>query len=206
MSGHYGAIAFTPAVARAQTARGSRRFYARHQAGSAGERTDALTDAEQDFLADRDSFYLATVSETGWPYVQYRGGPKGFLRVMDEHTIGWADFRGNLQYISTGNLAGDDRVSLIVMDYAGRNRLKIFGHARETDVDKDPDLVATLTVTGYDAVVERAVIVTVDAYDWNCHQHITPRYTADEVDDLAAPLRHALEACEAENRKLRQRN
>lgn len=204
MSSRYGEIAFTPAVAEAQAQRGSRRFYARHKARGGAAAPDTLTATEREFLAARDGFYLATVSETGWPYVQYRGGPPGFLRVVDDHTLGWADFRGNLQYISTGNLAADDRVSLIVMDYAAQDRLKVFGHARATDVGADPALAAAMEVPGYDAVVERVVLVTVVAYDWNCRQHITPRYTAPEVEHLVAPLRRDLDACRAENRELRR--
>src|SRR3954453_20431595 len=176
MSGHYGDIAFTPAVADVQAQHGSRRFYARRQARRPGGiGPDALTEDEKDFLAERDGFYLATVSETGWPYVQFRGGPTGFLRVVDDHTIGWADFRGNLQYISTGNVGGDDRVALIALDYAHQRRLKIFGHARVVTVAEDPTLVESFADPAYDAEVERAVLVTVEAFDWNCQQHITPR-------------------------------
>jgi predicted pyridoxine 5'-phosphate oxidase superfamily flavin-nucleotide-binding protein len=132
------------------------------------------------------------VSETGWPYVQFRGGPPGFLRVLDEHTVGWADFRGNLQYISTGNLAGNDRVALIVMDYPNRQRLKIYGHARVAYVEDEPELVAQMAVPDYDAVVQRAVVVTVEAFDWNCQQHITPRYTAAELAPVLAQLRQRI--------------
>ncbi len=203
MSGHYGDIAFTPGVAAVQTKRGSRKFYARHQARAVGATSDRLTDAERAFLSERDGFYLATVSESGWPYVQYRGGPPGFLKVIDDKTVGWADFRGNLQYVSAGNLTGDDRVSLIVMDYPHQERLKIFGHARAVDAETDPELVATLVDPRYDAVVERAVLVTVAAYDWNCRQHIVPRYTAEEVQELTGTLRHALDAYQVENRELR---
>src|SRR5271165_4641020 len=169
MSAGYGRIAFTKAVQDEQEHHGSRRFYARHQARAeqAGG-PDQLTDEVRDYLSERDSFYLASVSETGWPYVQFRGGPAGFLTVLSQHTVGWADFRGNLQYISTGNLRSDDRVALIVMDYPNRQRLKIY---------KVPELVAQLTRQRYDAVIERAVIVQVEAFDWNCQQHITPRYT-----------------------------
>ena len=185
MSRHYGTIAFTDHVAEQQLRHGSRRVYARGQqrAGSEPGR-DPLTEYERDFLAERDGFYLATVSDTGWPYVQYRGGPPGFLRVLDPGTLGWADFRGNLQYISTGNLAGDDRVSLFVMDYAHRRRLKIFGHASVIDVLDDPEVAEGLADAAYDAVVERVVVVSVAAFDWNCPQHITPRYTLAELAAL----------------------
>ncbi|MBI3212538.1 MAG: pyridoxamine 5'-phosphate oxidase family protein [Mycobacterium sp.] len=202
MSKHYGAIAFTDAVRDVQHSHGSDGFYNRKRVeGRAVPGVDALTDDEKDYLAERDGFYLATVSETGWPYVQFRGGPAGFLRVVDDHTIGWADFRGNLQYISTGNLAGSDRVALIAMDYAHRRRLKIFGHARVVTVEEDPRLVETFADPGYDAEVQRVVLVTVEAFDWNCPQHITQRFSAEELE----PLRRELEALRAENAALREK-
>jgi predicted pyridoxine 5'-phosphate oxidase superfamily flavin-nucleotide-binding protein len=185
---------------------GSDSFYGRKRVqGKAVPGPDALTEQERDYLADRDSFYLATVSETGWPYVQFRGGPVGFLRAIDDHTIGWADFRGNLQYISTGNLAGQDRVALIAVDYANRRRLKIFGHARVITAAEDPGLLEELADPGYDATPERAVLVTVEAFDWNCPQHITPRLTADELEPHLAPLRSQLAALQTENDRLRAR-
>ncbi|CAN5511414.1 pyridoxamine 5'-phosphate oxidase family protein [soil metagenome] len=204
MSKHYGTIAFTDTVRDVQRDHGSLVFYDRKRVqGKAVPGTDPLTDDEKDYLAERDSFYLATVSETGWPYVQFRGGPIGFIRVVDDHTIGWADFRGNLQYISTGNLTGDDRVALIAMDYAHRRRLKIFGHARIVTVEEDPGLVKDFADPGYDAEVERVVLVTVDAFDWNCPQHITSRFTAAELEPHLAPLRDQLAALQAENAELR---
>ena len=206
MSKHYGTIAFTPAVREVQRAHGSAGFYDRKRIqGKAAPGVDALTDDEKDYLAERDSFYLSTVSETGWPYVQFRGGPVGFLRVVDDHTIGWADFRGNLQYISTGNLAGDARVALIAVDYAHRRRLKIFGHARVVTTEDDPALVETFADPGYDAEVQRAVLVSVEAFDWNCPQHITPRFTAAELEPHVAPLQRRLSALEAENAQLREK-
>jgi predicted pyridoxine 5'-phosphate oxidase superfamily flavin-nucleotide-binding protein len=204
MSAGYGRIAFTKAVQDEQEHHGSRRFYARHQARAeqAGG-PDRLTSEIRDYLAERDSFYLASVSETGWPYVQFRGGPAGFLTVLAQDTVGWADFRGNLQYISTGNLRSDDRVALIVMDYPNRQRLKIYGHATIHEADKVPELVAQLTPQRYDAVIERAVLIQVEAFDWNCQQHITPRYTLDEIHRQTSAMRHRLAAAEAENAELR---
>jgi len=205
VSNHYGAIAFTDAVVDVQREHGSDGFYGRKRVqGRAAPGTDALTDDERDYLAERDGFYLASVSETGWPYVQFRGGPPGFLRVVDEHTIGWADFRGNLQYITTGNVSGDDRVALIVLDYAQRRRLKIFGHARVVTATEDPALVESLADPGYAAEVERAVLVTVEAFDWNCQQHITPRFSAAELEPHLAPLRRQLADLQAENARLRE--
>ena len=172
--------AFTPRVQALQTAAGSRASYARMaQHSDAGA---ALGEEEADFIEARDGFYQATVGETGWPYVQFRGGPPGFLKALNSQTIAYADFRGNLQYISMGNLQGDDRVSLILMDYAQQRRLKIMGRARVVEAAADPALVAALQVPGYRARPERAVVITVEAFDWNCPQHITPRYTRAEIE------------------------
>ena len=205
MSKRYPAIAFTDDVQAVQHERGSDTFYDRKRvAGEASAEPDALTDDEIEFLAERDGFYLSTVSETGWPYVQHRGGPPGFVRVIDDNTIGWADFRGNLQYISTGNLGGNDRVAIIAMDYAHRRRLKIFGHARIVTAEQDPDLIRSLTLPEYDAVVERAVVVTVEAFDWNCPQHITPRFSATELEPALADIRKRLSDLEAENAALKK--
>ena len=206
MSKHYAGIAFTDAVQDVQERYGSRAFYGKKaaEAVAAQPAPDPLGPGERAYLAETDGFFLASVSETGWPYVQHRGGPPGFVQVLDEHTIGWADFRGNLQHVTDGNVSQDPRVSLIVMDYAHQRRLKIFGHARIVYADDDPDLVARLTHTDYDAVVERAVVVTVDAFDWNCPQHITPRYTVAELEPMLAPLRVRLETAEAEVTTLRR--
>jgi predicted pyridoxine 5'-phosphate oxidase superfamily flavin-nucleotide-binding protein len=205
MSKHYGEIAFTDAVRDVQDHYGSGAFFkAKTMRARAAPSPDPLTDDEREFLRQRDGFYLATVSETGWPYVQFRGGPAGFLNVIDDHTLGWADFQGNLQYISTGNLAADDRVALFAMDYAHRRRLKIYGHARIVAVEDDPDLAAALADPSYQATVERAVIVHVEAFDWNCPQHITPRFTAAEIEPRVAALRDELTALRAENDALRR--
>ncbi|ORA54953.1 pyridoxamine 5-phosphate oxidase [Mycolicibacterium chubuense] len=206
MSKRYGTIAFTDDVRAVQAEHGSETFYGRKaDAGASSPGPDPLTEDEKEFLAERDGFYLASIGETGWPYVQFRGGTAGFVHVLDDHTIGWADFRGNLQYISTGNMAGDDRVALIAVDYAHRRRLKIFGHARIVTADADADLLRSLSDDNYDAVVERAVVVAVEAYDWNCPQHITPRFTVAELDSALAPTRSRLAALEAENADLRKR-
>ncbi len=186
MSRAYSDIAFTPTVRAVQTRLGSRSGY--EPLDHTDDRRDALGDAEAAFIEARDGFYQATVSETGWPYVQFRGGPTGFLKVLDAKTIGYADFRGNVQYISVGNLNGNDRVSIILMDYANQRRLKILGRVRLVDERDDPGLVARLEVPHYRARVERAVVITVDAYDWNCPQHITPRFTEQEVAQAVEPL------------------
>ena len=171
----YAEIAFTPAVKDAQTRYGSREGNSRSE--RFGGPNDALGPDEEEFIARRDSFYLATVSETGWPYIQHRGGPKGFLKVLNDKTIGFADFRGNTQLITVGNLSNDDRVSLFLMDYPRKTRLKILGHAKVVDATAHPELA----LPDYKAKFERAMIITVEAFDWNCQQHITPRFNAEEI-------------------------
>jgi len=196
-------IAFTPSVQALQLKYGSRAQYARMQARA----TEAgLTLREREFLGQADSFYLATVSEMGWPYVQHRGGPRGFVRVLSPSQIAFADFRGNLQYVSAGNVARDDRVSLIVVDYAGRRRLKLLGRLRFVDVtDADAALVAAVALPGYRATVERIAIVDVVAFDWNCPQHITQRFTGDQVDAITRPLQARIAALEDELRRANPR-
>ncbi len=179
-------IAFTDSVKQAQNRYGSRKSYAGFE--SDGGHRDRLSENEIAFLAERDSFYMGSVGENGWPYVQHRGGPKGFLKVLDEATIGFADFRGNRQYISVGNLNADGRVSLFLMDYPNRQRLKLWARARVVHPDEDPKLVARLELPGYKARIERGIIMAVEAVDWNCPQHITPRFTEAEIERLVAPL------------------
>lgn len=173
----------TPQVTSAQVD-----YYGRAPSLPEAPERDALGDDERRFIASRDSFYLATVSESGWPYIQHRGGPAGFLHVLDSHRLGFADFRGNRQMLSTGNLATNDRVALFLMDYPRRERLKILGRARVLDAREHPDLKAQLAPTAMAAKVERLVLIDVVGFDWNCSQHITPRYTAEQVDALVAPL------------------
>jgi predicted pyridoxine 5'-phosphate oxidase superfamily flavin-nucleotide-binding protein len=174
MASNYAKLMFTDSVRRAQERYGSGAAdVARHEDGR-------LSEGEQDFVAARDGFYMASVGENGWPYVQFRGGPAGFVKVLDDRTIGYADLRGNRQYVSMGRLRHDGRVALLFMDYAHRRRLKILARARVVDAAEDPELVARLEVPGYDARVERGVLFTVEAYEWNCPQHITPRFTEAE--------------------------
>jgi uncharacterized protein len=200
MAHRFAQLAFTPAVVEAQTTYGSREGNSRME--RFGGPNDKLGPDEEEFIANRDSFYLASVSETGWPYVQHRGGPKGFLRVLDEKTIGFADYRGNTQLITTGNLSKDDRVALFLMDYARKTRLKILGHARVVK-DGGAALAAKLAVDGYKARVERQVVIDVEAFDWNCQQHITNRYTKDELRESLQPLLARIERLEQENAALR---
>ena len=176
MTRAFARIAFTDSVKEAQRRNGAR---------AAGERLenhpatrDALTPELVRYIAERDSFFMATASREGWPYVQHRGGPRGFLRALDERTLAFADFSGNRQYLSIGNLAENDRVHLFLMDWAHARRLKIWGRAEVVD---DPELIARLMPEGYDAAPERAIRIHVEAWDMNCNQHITPRFTEHEL-------------------------
>jgi predicted pyridoxine 5'-phosphate oxidase superfamily flavin-nucleotide-binding protein len=195
-------IASTSSVCAAQEANGSGEYWA----GFHGDRAfDRFTQAEAAFIAGRDSLYLATVSESGWPYVQHRGGPPGFIHILDEKTLAIPDFRGNRQYISAGNLAANDRAALFLMDYPNRRRLKIYARIEAKDLGADPELAARLTLPGYRANVERGLIIRLVAFDWNCPQHITPRFSEAELAPALAPIRERLEALEAENQALRAR-
>ncbi|WP_294563241.1 pyridoxamine 5'-phosphate oxidase family protein [uncultured Arthrobacter sp.] len=206
MSKHYANIAFTPAVRQVQEHHGTAGYFPpKDTAAPADSPADPLGLREQTYLEGRDGMYLASVGETGWPYVQFRGGPPGFLKVLDKHTIGWADFQGNLQYVSTGNIRAMGRVSIIAVDYASQTRLKLFGRARIVTPEDGPDVLKALTVEGYQGVVERAVIVEVEAFDWNCPQHITPRYTLAELEEVIDPVRQRIGRLEAENAALRAR-
>lgn len=179
MSRHFAHIAFTDSVKAVQQQYGSRAAY--RNLDQTETTLPTLTAREQTFIATRDSFYQATISDNGWPYVQFRGGAVGFLKVLDERTLAYADFRGNRQYISVGNLSVNERVALILMDYPNRQRLKIWATARVWNAAEQPDLITQLTVADYRARVERAIVLTVQAFDWNCPQHITPRFTEAEI-------------------------
>ncbi len=193
-------IASTKGVRAAQEANGSGEFWTNFS----GDRAfDRFTQAEAAFIAERDSLYMATISESGWPYVQHRGGPPGFIRILDEKTLAIPDFRGNRQYISAGNLATNDRAALILMDYPRRRRLKLYAHVEARDLTADPELAAKLTLSDYKAKVERGLVIHLEAFDWNCPQHIIPRFSEAELGPALAPLRARLEALEAENQALR---
>lgn len=178
---NYSTIAFTEAVKALQAKAGSRVNYARMEKRS---HTDGLTESETDFISQRDGFYMATVGENGFPYIQFRGGPKGFLKVLDEKRLGFLDFRGNMQYVSVGNLATNNKVALILLDYPARARLKLFAEAEIVELKDDPALFDLLNLEGYKFRPERMMILHVKAYDWNCPQHITPRYTAEEIEEV----------------------
>jgi predicted pyridoxine 5'-phosphate oxidase superfamily flavin-nucleotide-binding protein len=190
----------TASVQAAQAANGTRQMWEHFK----GHRTfDRFTANEVAFIEARDSFYMATVGESGWPYVQHRGGPPGFVKVLDDKTLAFADFRGNLQYISLGNVAANGRVSLIMVDYPNRARLKILAHIEVRDLAADPALAARLTLPGYKAKVERAFVLHLEAFDWNCPQHITPRYTEADVAAAVSALTRRIAELEAENKALR---
>ena len=176
----------TPAVLEAE-----RHYYGRtYPAFDAAPDRDALTAGEAEFIANRDSFYMATITENGWPYLQHRGGPTGFLRVTGPNELMFADHGGNRQMISVGSLAANDRVNLFLMDYPARERLKILGRARVLDARQHPDLVQKITPPGGHATkVERIFVIDVLSYDWNCPKYITPRFTADDMDAVMAPLK-----------------
>jgi len=184
MARSFAQIPLTPDVQAVQARMGSRRAYHPMEIGAVED--SALGPVEIAFIAARDSFYQATVGSNGWPYVQHRGGPAGFLKVLDAHTLGYADFSGNRQYISVGNLAGDERVSLFLMDYPQQQRLKIWGRARVVEEEAEPKLLARLASPHYRARIERGVVITVEAFDWNCPKYITPRYTEAEIQTLWA--------------------
>jgi uncharacterized protein len=187
MARNYIHTLFTDAARAMQQADGSREGYARMEAGADGS-PDAMGEKEAAFIAARDSFYMASVTAEGWPYVQHRGGPAGFLKLLEGNRLGFADYRGNRQHVSTSNFAADPRVSLFLMDYPGRRRLKILGHAHVLSAGEAPDLLGQLMPDGYGAVAERAYLIDVIGFDWNCPQHITPRFTEVEIAAGIRPL------------------
>jgi predicted pyridoxine 5'-phosphate oxidase superfamily flavin-nucleotide-binding protein len=193
-------LAFTPSVKAAQERLGSRESYARMEEHGGWEST--ITPELAEFLAERDSFYLGTASAGGRPYIQHRGGPMGFLKVIDERTLGFADFGGNRRYITLGNLAENDRAVLFLMDYANRRRVKVWGRAEV--VEDDQDLIERLSVSSYRARPERAILFHVQAWDVNCPQHIARRYSEGEVARLFQGLKDRIDELENELRAVRE--
>jgi predicted pyridoxine 5'-phosphate oxidase superfamily flavin-nucleotide-binding protein len=204
MARNYRHTMFSDAVKAVQERHGSRASYLKMDADADGT-PDALTAKEIGFIALRDSFYMASVTAHGWPYMQHRGGPAGFLRHMAGNRIGFADYRGNRQYLSTANLAGNDRVSLFLMDYPNKDRLKLVGHAHSVELADDPALVTSLMPEGYRATPERAFLIDVIGWEWNCSQHITPRFTEAEISAAIQPMAAELNQLRAENAALRTR-
>ena len=195
---HVSDVAFTPAVKAVQERKGSRKGYARME--EKGGWTDRITPDLAAFLATRDSFYLSTASADGQPYIQHRGGKPGFLKVVDDRTLAFADFKGNRQYISTGNLSENPKAFIFLMDYPNRRRIKIWGRARV--VDDDPALIGRLRDADYAGVPEQAIVFTIEAWDVNCPQHITPRYTESDVAVLVKTLRSQIDELTAEVERL----
>ncbi len=197
---HFGDIAFTPQVKAQQEARGSLDLYKGMLARPA---PDGFSERETAFISMRDSFYMATVSEDGWPYIQHRGGPRGFLKVLSPTRLGFADYRGNRQYVSVGNLQNETRVSLFLMDYPNRARLKLLGRASVQEAADNPDLARQLDIEGQ-GKVERLFTIDIEAFDWNCPQFITPRFTEEELASSLAPLVEEVQTLRQENASLKQ--
>ena len=193
---------FTDTVLSMQERQGSAGLYARQLEADAPAQ-DRLGPNEQEFIALRDGFYQATVSESGWPYVQFKGGPRGFLKILDDKTLAYADFRGNRQYISGGNLEQDDRVAMILVDYPNSRRVKILGRARLVEGVDNPALVARLHDDSYKARPERAVVIDVEGFDWNCPAHLPVRLTMEEMEPILAPFQQELGQLRAENAALK---
>lgn len=181
MKKNFTSFAFTKSVKKQQQKFGTRRSYARMESSTDGY---ALSEREIEFIQNRDSFYMATIGENGWPYVQHRGGAKGFMKVINETTLAYADFRGNGQYISTGNIQASNKTSIIMMNYPRQQRLKIWAESNIIESGKDAALEALLNIQNSSSKVEQIVMLEIMAFDWNCPQHITPRYTEDEISRM----------------------
>ena len=198
---HFLEVAVTPSVRAAQANMGVDQLWL----GADNRPSDTLTEGEIAFIASRDSFYMASVSETGWPYVQHRGGKAGFLKIIDHRTLAFADYRGNRQYISAGNFAANDRGCLFLMDYVRRARLKIYAYVERLALDADRELTELVSDTTYKGRAEGIFRLRLEGFDWNCPQHIIPRYTEQQVEQAVAPLREQLQRLETENATLRGR-
>jgi predicted pyridoxine 5'-phosphate oxidase superfamily flavin-nucleotide-binding protein len=203
MTDNFTELAFTESVKAQQEKYGSRAAYQRMEQG--GKFRNQLTWQEQAYIKDRDSFYLASVGENGWPYMQFRGGPKGFLKVIGDNRLAFADFRGNGQYISTGNFNDNNKTMLFLMDYPKKQRLKVWAEAEVLDPAEHPELAEQVVLPDYEAKVERIIVFKVHAFDWNCPQHITPRYTQEEIKDSQQALTARIAELETENKSLRHR-
>jgi len=202
MAQQFAKIMFTDAIKNLQEMHGSRRQCER--LAQSGAPNDRLGPSETEFIRARDSFYIASAGENGWPYIQHRGGPEGFLKVVDGQTLAFADFSGNKQYISAGNLSHNDKVTLFLMDYPHQSRLKILGHAEILDAQANVALGHEVDLLGYKAKVERIFRIRIAAFDWNCPQHITPRFTQEQFRNAVEPLQRQLRDLQAENERLRE--
>ncbi len=200
MAKNFASLAFTPAVKAMQEKLGSRSSYARMERDTY---VDGLTENEIDFIAQRDSFYMSSIGENGFPYIQHRGGPKGFVKVLDVKRIGFIDFRGNMQYISVGNIATNNNVALIMVDYPARTRLKILAKATIVELKDDLALYDLLDLSDYKFKPERMMVLDIEAYDWNCPQHITPRYTLEDIESAFAGQQNQITKLQAEVKELK---
>lgn len=196
---NYSQLAFSEAAKQLQQEFGSRQIYERVEKHHV---VDGFTENETRFMAEQDHLYLASIGPNGYPYIQHRGGPKGFVKVLNDHTLAFVDFSGNRQYISVGNIATNPNVALILISYPHRARLKVYAQAKVVLLPDEPELFAQIDPTDYKHRPERMLVLTVQAYDWNCPQHITPRYTAEELEPAFAAQRQQIADLEAENQKL----
>jgi uncharacterized protein len=197
----FGSLVFTPTIKALQEQHGSRRQYARMEETASAR--DRLGEMEMEFLGERDSFYMASVGSSGWPYIQHRGGPRGFLKVVDDRTIAFANFSGNRQYISSGNLSTDNRVALILIDYPRQVRLKLLGGVEILEGEQAKDWIERVRHPEYKAAVESVFVIHIEAFDWNCPQHIVPRFTAEQIQQALAPVEKRMQELEMENERLR---
>ncbi len=195
MAKNFGEIAFTDAVKKLQEKYGSRNSYSRMEKFNV---IDGLTDSEISFIQNQDSFYLASIGSNNFPYIQHRGGPKGFLKILDANRIGFIDFTGNKQYVTVGNMATNNNVSLIMVDYPSKSRLKIYAKSEIVELKDNPSLYEKLNLKNYKFRPERMLILNIEAYDWNCPQHITPRYTVKEIEQAFEPQQKYIEKLEAQ--------
>jgi uncharacterized protein len=195
MARNFAEIAFTDSVKRLQEKYGSRKSYERMERLSV---VDGLTPNETSFIKNRDSFYLASIGVKEYPYIQHRGGPKGFLKILDSKSIGFIDFTGNKQYVSVGNMETNNNVSLIMIDYPTRTRLKIYAKAEVIEISNNPELYNQLDLKDYKFRPERMMVFNIEAYDWNCPQHITPRYSIEEINNVFSPQQEYIKSLEKE--------
>ncbi len=202
MARNFAEIAFTAAVKKLQEKHGSRKSYDRMEKFKV---VDGLTINEVTFIQARDSFYLASIGVKEFPYIQHRGGPKGFLKVLDTKRIGFIDFVGNKQYVSVGNIATNNNVSLIMIDYPSKTRLKIFAKAEVVELKDNPELYELLNLDDYKFRPERMMVFHIEAYDWNCPQHIIPRYTVDEIEKAFLPQQDYIKSLEKKVKELNQK-
>lgn len=197
---NYSELGFSEAAKLLQEKYGSRTAYEQMEKRNV---VDGLTDNEISFISNQDHFYMASLGENGFPYIQHRGGPNGFVKILDDKTIAFVDYSGNKQYISAGNIQTEPKVALIMVSYPHKARLKLYAKARVVELADDPELFARIDVAEYKHKPERMIVLEIAAYDWNCPQHITPRYTAEEIEMAFAPQRRRIAELEEENKRMK---